>query len=135
LKSSTPRETRPVSATVVLENGIAATAAVPSGASTGKREAAELRDGDPKRYGGKGVRKAVANIEGEIAEALRGTDVKRDARNFRAANRGGPDNSHPNLRRSRRRTPCPIDLCVRNNGGGHSRAAGRSGRISRKTCK
>jgi enolase len=48
----------------------------PSGASTGKREAAELRDGDPKRYGGKGVRKAVANIEGEIAEALRGTDVK-----------------------------------------------------------
>jgi enolase 1/2/3 len=64
-----------VSATVVLENGITASAAVPSGASTGEREATELRDGDAARYGGKGVRKAVANVQGEIAEALRGMDV------------------------------------------------------------
>jgi enolase len=53
-----------VSETVGVENGIAACAAVPSGASTGEREAAELRDGDPKRYGGKGVCKAVANVGG-----------------------------------------------------------------------
>lgn len=64
-----------VSATVVLEDGTTASAAVPSGASTGEREATELRDGDPKRYGGKGVLKAVANAEGEIANALRGMDA------------------------------------------------------------
>jgi enolase len=46
-------------------------AAVPSGASTGSREALELRDGDPARYGGKGVRKAVGHVRGEIAEAVR----------------------------------------------------------------
>jgi enolase len=64
-----------VSATVVLESGLAATAAVPSGASTGEREATELRDGDAARYGGKGVRRAIANIEGEMAETLREMDV------------------------------------------------------------
>ncbi|HEV2477285.1 MAG TPA: phosphopyruvate hydratase [Candidatus Dormibacteraeota bacterium] len=51
-------------------------AIVPSGASTGVHEAVELRDGDPKRYGGKGVRKAVANVEGEIARRLIGSDVE-----------------------------------------------------------
>ena len=51
-------------------------AIVPSGASTGVHEAVELRDGDPKRYGGKGVTKAVANVEGEIARLLRGFDVE-----------------------------------------------------------
>ncbi|HYM65918.1 MAG TPA: phosphopyruvate hydratase, partial [Patescibacteria group bacterium] len=50
-------------------------AVVPSGASTGVHEAVELRDGDPKRYGGKGVRKAVGNVLGEIAQRLRGFDV------------------------------------------------------------
>ena len=50
-------------------------AIVPSGASTGVHEAVELRDGDPKRYGGKGVTKAVANVTGEISERLRGFDV------------------------------------------------------------
>jgi enolase len=64
-----------VSATVILEDGTAGSAAVPSGASTGEREAAELRDGDPRRYGGKGVLRAVANIRGEIAAALAGMDV------------------------------------------------------------
>ena len=48
-----------VSATVTLSNGIAASASVPSGASTGENKAIELRDGDKKRYGGKGVLKAV----------------------------------------------------------------------------
>ena len=51
------------------------TAAVPSGASTGAHEAVELRDGDPKRFGGRGVRKAIANVVGEIAEAVEGMDV------------------------------------------------------------
>jgi enolase len=50
-------------------------AIVPSGASTGVHEAVELRDGDPKRYGGKGVRKAVSNVTGEIAKRLQGFDV------------------------------------------------------------
>jgi enolase len=57
---------------VALEGGAAGRAAVPSGASTGEREALELRDGDPARYGGKGVRKAVAHVNGEIARALEG---------------------------------------------------------------
>ena len=51
-------------------------AIVPSGASTGVHEAVELRDGDPQRYGGKGVTRAVANVEGEIARRLRGFDVE-----------------------------------------------------------
>ena len=64
-----------VAATVSLENEVAATALVPSGASTGEREAVELRDGDPSRYGGKGVKKAVTYIRGEINDALVGVDV------------------------------------------------------------
>jgi len=54
--------------------GGAGRAAVPSGASTGEREALELRDGDPQRYGGKGVRKAVANVNGEIATTIVGRE-------------------------------------------------------------
>ncbi|HVM49222.1 MAG TPA: phosphopyruvate hydratase [Candidatus Acidoferrum sp.] len=61
-----------VSATVVLSNGITATAGVPSGASTGIKEAVELRDKDPKRYGGKGVLQAVANVNKAIAPRLQG---------------------------------------------------------------
>ncbi len=64
-----------VEAEVVLDGGIRARAAVPSGASTGTREAVELRDGDPARYGGKGVRQAVAHVNGEIRERLRGFDA------------------------------------------------------------
>ena len=60
---------------VVLESGVVARAAVPSGASTGAHEAVELRDGDKGRFGGKGVRTAVANVEGEILEALAGMDA------------------------------------------------------------
>src|SRR5436853_6831156 len=57
---------------VTLDGGAFGRAAVPSGASTGVREALELRDGDKKRYGGKGVLKAVANVNGEIAQAIAG---------------------------------------------------------------
>ncbi len=57
---------------VILSDGSRGRAAVPSGASTGDREALELRDKDPVRYGGKGVTKAVAHVNGEIASALRG---------------------------------------------------------------
>jgi enolase len=60
---------------VALEGGATGRAAVPSGASTGEREALELRDGDKSRYGGKGVRKAVANVNGEISVALKNKDV------------------------------------------------------------
>src|SRR5712691_2762072 len=59
----------------ILTDGTSARAAVPSGASTGVHEAVELRDGDPKRYGGKGVLKAVGHVTGEIAQRLRGFDV------------------------------------------------------------
>ncbi len=60
---------------IVLADGSVGRAAVPSGASTGAHEAVELRDGDPRRYGGKGVRTAVANVNGEIARALVGRDA------------------------------------------------------------
>jgi enolase len=60
---------------VVLESGALGRAAVPSGASTGAHEAAELRDGNKVRYGGKGVTSAVANVEGEIFDALSGLDA------------------------------------------------------------
>jgi enolase len=62
-------------AEVTLEGGAFGRAAVPSGASTGSREAVELRDGDKARYGGKGVTKAVANVNGAIADALKGFDA------------------------------------------------------------
>ena len=60
---------------VITENGILGRAAVPSGASTGVHEAVELRDGDKKVYLGKGVLKAVANVNDKIADELKGTDV------------------------------------------------------------
>ena len=60
---------------VILENGVLGRAAVPSGASTGENEALELRDGDKSRYGGKGVLKAVENVNKVIAPALKGANV------------------------------------------------------------
>ncbi len=64
---------------VMLDGGAAGRAAVPSGASTGEREALELRDGDKSRYLGKGVRKAVANVNGEIAKAISGREFDQRA--------------------------------------------------------
>ncbi|HEV3486660.1 MAG TPA: phosphopyruvate hydratase [Vicinamibacterales bacterium] len=68
-----------VEAEVVLHGGAMGRAAVPSGASTGQREALELRDGDKKRFLGKGVTKAVGHINGEIAKALAGRDADQRA--------------------------------------------------------
>lgn len=65
-----------VEAEVLLESGHSGRAAVPSGASTGRYEAVELRDGDGARYLGRGVRAAVENIHGEILQALRGFDAR-----------------------------------------------------------
>lgn len=65
-----------VEADVLLESGVIGRAAVPSGASTGSREAIELRDGDAKRYNGKGVLKAVEHINTEICEAIIGLDAE-----------------------------------------------------------
>ncbi|MFM8392023.1 MAG: phosphopyruvate hydratase, partial [Methylophilaceae bacterium] len=65
-----------VEADVLLESGIIGRAAVPSGASTGTKEAVELRDGDAQRYLGKGVLQAVENVNTEIAEAVIGLDVE-----------------------------------------------------------
>ena len=64
---------------VLLESGVMGRAAVPSGASTGSREAIELRDGDKKRYGGKGVLKAVEHINTEISESVLGLDASEQA--------------------------------------------------------
>ena len=69
------RGTPTVSAEVILESGVRGTASVPSGASTGEHEAIELRDGDPTRYFGKGVLKAVANVNDVIAPTLIGMSV------------------------------------------------------------
>ncbi|MDD5438661.1 MAG: phosphopyruvate hydratase [Candidatus Omnitrophica bacterium] len=65
---------------VILENGVMGRAAVPSGASTGEHEAVELRDGDKARYLGKGVSKAVSNVNTEIAAKLKGMDAGEQAR-------------------------------------------------------
>ncbi|MBI1876047.1 MAG: phosphopyruvate hydratase [Acidobacteria bacterium] len=64
---------------LALAGGAAGRAAVPSGASTGEREALELRDGDPGRYGGKGVSRAVAHVNGELAAALVGQELDQAA--------------------------------------------------------
>ena len=64
-----------VEADVLLDDGSMGRAAVPSGASTGSREAVELRDGDPSRYLGKGVLKAVASVNGELRDAVTGMDA------------------------------------------------------------
>ncbi|MEA3194226.1 MAG: enolase [Betaproteobacteria bacterium] len=68
-----------VEADVLLESGVMGRAAVPSGASTGSREAIELRDGDKRRYGGKGVLKAIEFVNTEISEAIAGLDAAEQA--------------------------------------------------------
>src|SRR3954465_5591033 len=65
-----PRGRPTISATCTLADGAAASASIPSGASTGRHEAHELRDGDPSRYSGLGCQKAIENIHGPIASAL-----------------------------------------------------------------
>src|ERR1700693_571056 len=65
-----------IEADVILASGTHGRAAVPSGASTGSREAVELRDGDPARYGGKGVLKTVAHVNGPLRDLLTGFDAQ-----------------------------------------------------------
>jgi len=74
------RGTPTIEVEVTLESGAMGRAAVPSGASTGAHEAVELRDGDRSRYGGKGVRNAVANAEGEILDAIGGIEATEQVR-------------------------------------------------------
>src|SRR6266481_8411012 len=68
-----------VEADVLIESGVMGRAAVPSGVSTGKREALELRDKDKGRYGGKGVLKAVERVNSEISEAIMGLDAQKQS--------------------------------------------------------
>jgi enolase len=79
-------------AEVTLADGSFGRALVPSGASTGSKEAVELRDGDKTRYGGKGVRKAVANVNGAIAQALHGFDGDQVALDRRLIDLDGTEN-------------------------------------------
>ena len=83
-----------VEADVILEGGMIGSACAPSGASTGSREALELRDGDKSRYMGKGVLKAVANINDIIAPALVGKDPtkQREVDEFMIKDLDGTDN-------------------------------------------
>lgn len=66
-----------LSVTLTLDNGRYVSASVPSGASTGELEALELRDGDPKRFGGKGVRRAISNVRDHLQPKLVGIDPTR----------------------------------------------------------
>ena len=79
------RGTPTVEAEVYLENGAAAVASVPSGASTGRHEAVELRDGDPAAYGGKSVLKAVRAVNQDLNEALHGLPAVPTAPTTKAA--------------------------------------------------
>src|ERR1700756_235203 len=82
-----------VEADVILDTGVLGRAAVPSGASTGAREAVELRDGDKKRYGGKGVLKAVEHVNTVLRQALLGRDPRDQAGlDPRIGELGGPAN-------------------------------------------
>ena len=84
-----------------LDDGTVATSSVPSGASTGEHEAVELRDGDKARYGGKGVRKAVANVVEKIAPALIGRDPAHQSRDRRADDFARRDAEQGRARRQR----------------------------------
>jgi enolase len=81
-----------VEAVVTVIGGASGVAAVPSGASTGEREAVELRDGDPKRYAGKGVRRAVTNVNDVIAPALAGLDADQNLVDAKLISLDGTDN-------------------------------------------
>src|ERR1041384_4693017 len=103
---------------VKTTDGFQGKAAVPSGASTGEREAIELRDGDPKRYGGKGVLRAVANANGPIAEAPAGMDAsQQEAIDGKMLPVGGTDN-RPRL------VAMPLRAVSRAPGGAAAAAAG-----------
>ncbi len=91
-ESQDSRGNPPLEVEVVQESGAVGRAAVPSGASTGTREALELRDGDAGRYGGKGVRKAVGHVNGEVATALAGQPADQRAIDQRLIDLDGTPN-------------------------------------------
>ena len=87
---------------MTLDNGITASASVPSGASTGENEAVELRDGDKKRYGGKGVLKAVANVNDDHRAQARWAWTRRARREIdRTDDRAGRHAEQGQARRQR----------------------------------
>jgi len=105
-----------VEADVLLESGAMGRAAVPSGASTGSREAIELRDGDKARYGGKGVLKAIEYVNTEISEAIVGLD---------ASEAGVHRQDHDRPRRHREQVAARRELAARGvDGGGKERGRG-----------
>ncbi len=116
-----------VEADVILEGGALGRAAVPSGASTGEHEAIELRDGDKSRYLGKGVLKAVANVNGAIAAR------RRRARRLRPARARPPHDRNRRLaQQGKSRRECdPGRLHGRGARGGSGVAGSRSTNISR----
>src|SRR5260221_2204982 len=87
----------PIEADVTLSSGAAGRAAAPSGASTGEHEAVELRDGDPKRFGGKGVLEAVKNVNEVIGPPLEGMSAEeQNAVDYAMLDlHRTPNNSHP----------------------------------------
>src|SRR5476651_577041 len=96
---------------VLLESGTMGRAAVPSGASTGSREAIELRDGEAGRYGGKGVLKAVKHINTEISEAIMGLDASEQAfldKTLRERHAGSVDGGCEGCRRRSRLAAVPL---------------------------
>ncbi len=95
-----------VEADVMLDSGALGRAAVPSGASTGTREAVELRDGDKNRYLGKGVTKAVGNVNGEIRKALLGRDPTAQAGDRSRDDRARRHRDQGAARRQRACSPC-----------------------------
>ena len=128
-----------VEADLTLEDGIHARAMVPSGASTGEREACELRDGDKKRYGGKGVLKAVENVNKIIAKEVVGKEInnQRDldyfllpglrsvpARFGRAARHGSPRYAPDSHQQSQQPDWCPYGSGTAGAGRGN-RSVGR----------
>jgi enolase len=100
-----------VEAEVMVAGGVSGVAAVPSGASTGEHEAVELRDGDPARYGGKGVRTAVSHVNGEIAERVTGLD---------AADQRGLDDALIAFRHLGAGQVLPVPMLNILNGGAHA---------------
>ena len=115
---------------VVLESGARGRAAVPSGASTGTREALELRDGDKRRYGGKGVRKAVGHVNDEIADALAGHAADQRALDARLLALDGT----PNKSRLGANAVLGVSMAAAHAVGGRAPAS-RSTSTSRRSCR
>ena len=118
-----------VEADVLLDSGVVGRAAVPSGASTGSREAVELRDGDAKRYGGKGVRKAVGHVNGALRDVCVGLDAQDQHGLDAQADRGGRHRQQIQARRE-----CDPRGVPRRGACGRARSQAAAVRASRGRC-